>query len=138
MNIRTVTIWTTGLMLFLTTATPALLFFGGFLRTGDGIIASVVIAALLWLFSAPPLIVSFVIARNLKCNMPTVIILVTTILYGTSYICGWCIQWFITPRDTGIWFLGVLALPVMIPAWITAYIVDWRYRKKHPTIPPEP
>ena len=124
MNLRTATILATAVMLFLTTAMPVLLFLGGFLRTGDGRMASIVIAALLWLFSAPPLIVSLMMAWKLKEGMPSVVILVTTIAYGVLYVCGWCVQWFMTSRDTGIWFLGVLVLPVMIPVWIVVLILN--------------
>ena len=124
MKLRTVTIWTTGLMLLLTTAVPVLLFLGGYLQTGDGMMASIVIAVLLWSFSAPPLIVSLMMAWKLKEGMPSVVILVTTIAYGVLYVCGWCVQWFMTSRDTGIWFLGVLVLPVMIPVWIVVLILN--------------
>ena len=133
MNLRNVTIGTTAVVLFLTTAVPVLLFCGGFLRSGnDGTMASIVIATLLWLFSAPLLIVSLIVALKLKYNSPVVVILVTTIVYGMIYVFGWSVQWFVTSRDTGIWFLGVLSLPVMFPAWIAALWLNSYYVKKTP------
>ena len=128
MSLRTVTIRTTAGGLFLTTTMPVLLFFGGFLRS-SGIIASISIAMLLWLFSAPPLIISFLVAKKLKYGMPAIVILLTTIAYCILYVYGWCVQWFMTSRDTGIWALGILALPVMFLAWCLALFLDYYVKK---------
>ena len=128
MNLRNTTIWTTGVLLLLITAQPAALLLGGFLRSDGGL--GIGIAAVLWLLSGPPLLISLIIALKARSHISAAILLVVTIIYGVAYSGGWCVQYFLTSQDTGIWALGILSLPVMIPAWIAALVLDRHHAKQ--------
>ena len=131
MNLRNVTIWTTGVLLLLITALPIALLFGGFLRS-DGRLG-IGIAAVLWLLSGPPLLISLLISLKTRSRISAAILLVATIIYGIAYSGGWCAQYFLTYQDIGIWALGILSLPVMLPAWIIAVLLNWHYAKQSET-----
>ena len=118
MNLRNITIWMTAVLLFLVTLQPMALLFGGFLRSDGGL--GIGIAVVLWLLSGPPLLISLLIALKAKSRISAAILLIATIIYGIAYSGGWCVQYFLTSQDVGIWALGILSLPVMIPVWIAA------------------
>ena len=98
--------------------------------TAGDVILAMSVGLFLWLFSGTPLLVSFVLAIKLKHKIPSVILLVSTIIYGV---------WFAFVHIQSIdqymgalmfFFIGIVSLPVMIPAWITAMTLDAHYAKK--------
>ena len=134
MNLRNVTIWTTGVMMILVAIVPAGLI--ALLGYGDAIVSSLI----LWLFSGTPLLVSFALAVKLEYKISTIILLLSAIAYGLWFVqiasnvvsmvssthlncnCGLELLFFLT--------IGPLSLPVMLPVWITALVLNWRYAQK--------
>ena len=126
MNLRTVTIWTTGLALFLTMVLPIRCFW-----VGEGI----TFCLLLWLFSGSPLVVSLVIACKLKfvfgdklepAVAPNLVLLFSTIAYAIWY--AYMLYCVFTSCDGlavfGLFGIAIFSLPVMFPVWIIALILD--------------
>jgi hypothetical protein len=88
---------------------------------------------LLWFFSGFPLIVSFILTLTLKYRTSTKILFVSTIAYGIWFAYVFCAV-FLSGETCGMQFLvfgwvGPFSLPVMIPAWIAAYVVEVRQRE---------
>ena len=58
----------------------------------------------------------------------------TSLLYGLWFVCIVYYVFYIAPPDAQngliILFVGIYALPVLLPLWIIAYFVEWRSRKK--------
>jgi hypothetical protein len=128
MNLRNVTIWTTALLIIWTLFVPAYLMFTVQEWRSD--------AALLWLFFGLPLVVSFILSVALKYKTSTKILFVLTIVYGIWFAFIFCVVFLSFLEDPcGMQFLlfcivGPLALPVMIPAWISAIVHEVRHRKR--------
>jgi len=135
MKLRNVTIWTTGLVLIVTVILPYLLIcidvipFHGFDTIGTII--------LIWGYSSLPLIISLVIAKRLKHDIPALLLLGSTFVYGLWYAFAF---YSFAVSSAGlaclmIFAVGILSLPVMIPAWITALLLNSYYVKKSSTDP---
>jgi len=139
MNLRNVTIWTTGVMTAVSIAMPIVFwsyFFWRMEELGDvnklfslqGLIA----LGLWWLFSGSPLLVSFLIAFLIKKRISIIVLLVATTVYGILFACVWGLM-FIFPAPIVMILacgIGIATLPLMLPAWITAYVLDRNYAKK--------
>ena len=123
MNLRNVTIWTTGVMMLLVAVLPSV-----FLWWHDNIALALVV----WVFSGSPLVISFVSAINVERHLSLIILFVSTIAYCILYI----FQWYAVLSSSdglavfGLFAIGIFASPVMIPAWIAAYVLDRNYTKK--------
>ena len=94
--------------------------------------------AFLWLLSSAPLLISFVLAITLKRTVSTVILLCSTIAYAIWYA-YWLHFIFFSDHEfasLAIIFIGIWSLPVMLPAWITALILNWRYVQTSATSSP--
>ena len=115
----------------------ALLVPAGILATfgfADVIAHVVILPLLIWLFSGTPLLVSFIFALKLKRKFSLVILLFVTIAYSLWFVtvssgvaadtCGCAIFVFFV--------IGPMSLIVMLPAWITAYVLNRRYTKQEP------
>ena len=114
MNLRNVTIWTTGLMMF------------GILVYLWVYFGNMAFACFLWLFSGTPLLVSFVAAKFIETRISIVILLLSTIAYGFLYASVW--YEYHTSIDGlaifGIFSVCIVSLPMQIPAWIIVLILD--------------
>ena len=138
MNLRNTTIWTTGLAILITTILP-ILHLHDIVLSRYAIIHGVKPVMFLWLTGCLPLFISFFISISLKYEIPAATLFFPTTLYGIvciwfSYLGFIASSWALCALP----YIAVWSLPIMIPAWITAYFVDWRYRKKNQPTPSEP
>ena len=135
MKLRTVTLWLAGLTLLLTMLIPTqLVYFAliGHLRIS---VFVALIALTFWFLSSLPPVVSFFIARKLEYTLPAGIILCLTLVYAGVYLNGLYRCFVGSGTVLEALFIGVLLLPVMIPAWIVALVLDLSYAKKSATVP---
>jgi hypothetical protein len=150
MSLRNATIWTTGVMLgasfiapclYLTNDCPRVLFF---------VLCWFVSFPIVWLISGYPFLCSFIFVKRTNNNISATILLVSTIAYCILYVSMLLIVLFeyeyggiyeeisVLSSSLGcgheeilaLLCAGVLANPVMIPAWIAAIVVEVRYRRK--------
>jgi len=130
MNLRSISIWTTGVMLIVTVAVPTLLIFG--ITLGHHIrMIEAEFAVLLWFASSTPLLISYFVSRNLQYALSTLILLFSTIVYSIAYAWVLYLAFFIDGMMLILLlYIGVASLSVMIPAWITALVIEIRHRKK--------
>ena len=143
MNLRNVTIGTTGVMMVGTIFTPCIydicfFVFLPFLRVPmavSGWMDILFFCVPVWLFSSTPMLVSFMIARTVNLRiLSNLILLVTAIAYGIFYV---LMLSFVIPdispeAPAVVMFMafGILSLPVMIPAWIIALVLNRHYPKQ--------
>ena len=129
MNLRTVTIWTTGLMLSVTIVVAVSVAHNSYSSKGMG--AVMLATCAVWLFTGSPLAVSFIITCKSKRIPPLVVILASIIIYGVFY--GWgytCMESEFAPLS--LVTANTCSLSVMIPAWIIVLLLNWRYVTKTP------
>ena len=89
-------------------------------------------AVLFWLASGTPLLVSYFVSRNLRYAAAHLLLFFSTIAYSIAYVLVLYLAFFVDGMMLILLlYIGVVSLPVMIPTWITAYIVDWRHRKNN-------
>jgi len=133
MRLRTVTIWTTGLMVVVPMIVPTIwfLFFSGKNFRDANVIDTIISECmLLWCFSGPPLVVSFIIAMILKNNSSSLILLVSTVAYGIWYF--YLLHFALTAGYLAVIalaYVGIFSLPVMIPVWIIVLLLNRHYFK---------
>jgi hypothetical protein len=142
MNLRKVTIWTTGVMLIGTIMVPCLDLFFNFLAIR---VFEVVDVAFIWLFSGSPLAVSLYLTIKSRSHNSDITLLVSTIAYGVWYIFmlfDMMNTFFGIPlhkQDHGgtpdILLCGIFSLPVMLSAWGIALNLDPQYTEQ-PTAHP--
>ena len=133
MNLRSVTIWTTGVMMVLPIVAPV---GGSYFAYLDGmnndvnIVFGFTVGILHFIFGCPPFVISFVLAKKLKNNVSAGIILISTIAWGVWYVVYWWegASWSASTLVVVFFGATILSLPVMLPAWITALILNWHYR----------
>jgi len=129
MNLRNVTIWTTGVMLLLTIAVPVIILFceGNRRPVVDNIVLSVFFGLLFWsVFGGLPFVISYIIAKKLKYVISAVILLCSTIACGVWYFYALYGMLFVDTRTFfGSQFLNVEWLPAMTPVWISFMIPSW-------------
>ena len=147
MNLRTITIWTTALMLIVAIFAPFLNLgrnFGGFAQLPIPIemiiptifgrlIISLGMAIFFLLLTGSPLVVSLIIARKLKpFIVPNFILLVSTIVYAMLFSYWWSLATDGGSCMNGIFvcYIAPSSLPVMIPVWIIAVVLNRHYVKK--------
>jgi len=137
MSLHTVTLWTTLLLLIASIVAPiyAIVFLIGYGVNEMGMTYAIVLTPIFLFFTALPLLISSLIVKYLKYNISLVILLVSTIAYSIWYIFLWLLL-FVNIQNYLLFF--VIPIFVTIPAWIIAYFVDWRYRKKNQPTPSEP
>jgi hypothetical protein len=131
MNLRKVTIWTTGAMLI---GTVVVSFSVAFLL--ENFTNKVGHAVFIWFLNGLPVLVSFFVAREIKFEIPAVILLVSAIAYGLLYVLGLCGNIF-DPGNLGnvLWFyLGIWTFPIAFPTWILVLRLNTYYIKRvaHP------
>jgi len=140
MNLRTISIWTTAVMWLLTVVLLTLSFFYDLPKDNLDESITMVIKGLpiVFMFSGCPLIGSLIITVSLKYRMPILMLFVSTIVYGFLYILIAFIIFSVRVGDVCGMLLnvGILSLPIMIPVWIIALVID--YHKKNPLTPSEP
>jgi hypothetical protein len=133
MNLRTVTIWITALLIIWTLFVPVYGRFALQIGKNEGFLGHVVF----WLFFALPLIVSFILSVVLKTERSNKILFVSTIAYGIWFALIFCNVFcdiflsgenFFKLNFLTFLIVGPLSLPVMIPAWIAAIVVEVRHR----------
>ena len=133
MNLRNVTIWTTGLTL---TATFFLVFVYFFVRESHSPSFSVATAMtpciIIAVLCNAPLIVSCILLFFLKHPISLALLFISTILYGVGMLVAFWSAWGHYECMSGIQFFGTAftLFPVMLSAWIAAYTLNWRYAKK--------
>jgi len=125
MILRTITVWTTSLLLIATAVISfGLPFF--FLFEQSNVVPR---AAFIWLLSGSPVAVSCFVAREIKFGIPAAVLLVPTIVYGWLYF--WGVYAVISyPGNLGtiaFFLLGIWTLPVSIPTWIFALRLNSYY-----------
>ena len=143
MIIRAVTFWITLLVLLLTIAIPIILNFGGYLRGGrmtDHFVDKTGGTALLWLFSGSPLLVSCLVAKNLKYAIPSLILLMSSLVYAIFYV--WVVYQFVFDMlgFLVLFLVGFVSLPVLIPVWGVTTVFEYvlRQENKPLSIPIQP
>ena len=152
MNLRTVTTWTTGVMMILALLIPAgILLYTGFAEAiayppVPGVVGYIIIltffvahvmalSPIIWLFSGTPLLVAYILAKKLKYKPSTVILLVSSIAYGIWFtsVSAYLSDYGIGRLSTCVQLLtliGPCSLPVMLPCWIVALRLNSSYTKK--------
>jgi len=126
MNLRTITILTTGVMLAATFIVPCILS----ITVPDQSIVILATFLILWFTSGSPLAVSFILAIKTRYYISSIILFVTTIVYSIWYACLLPTVFDGYLGSIVLLFIGILSLPVMIPAWITVLLLNLRYVKK--------
>ena len=126
MNLRNITIWTTGLALIGTMIIPAMFLFHVDDAAGFGLVL------LIWCLSGSPIYISFRISMRLKYTVSIVILLVSTIVYVSSYV--FMVVGLQALFGFGFFIIGIFLLPVMIPVWIIAYALNRRCAKQEPQV----
>ena len=138
MNLRNVTIWTTGVMM-----AGTFVFSAGYNVTliisisGIGYLShGITRALLLWCISASPFAVSYFTVKKLAYRFPIVIIFLPTIACTIVYIFVLYYVLFVE-HAAGLLFsiVAILFLPMMIVARIIALLLNSRYAKN--SSPPE-
>ena len=118
MNLRSVTIWTTGVALIGTIVFPYLL---GDVSLFHPLLFEIILSCtLIWLLSGSPLLVSFFLAIMLRHKTSSEILLASTIFYGICYSLACCVALFEFMGTILLLGIGIMSLPVMIPVWISA------------------
>ena len=73
------------------------------------------------------------VAKNLEHEISALILLFSTIIYGIAYIGVLCQMVFVDGwMFVMLFIIGILSLPVMIPAWIAALLLNRYYVTKTP------
>ena len=136
MNLRNVTIWTTGVMMVAIFVAPFVI-----LPNTEGLVGMIltmILALQCWLcFAGSPLLVSFVLARTYEPRTSCIILILSTIAYGVWYFymvysqsaSGWTLLPHRELQAISV-LIGILSLPMMIPAWITVLLLDAEYANK--------
>ena len=142
MNLRNVTIWTTGAMLIMTvvaifaTIFPLLIVsdFSTTEKSAEAIFGIIYFGSVLWLLSGLPAAVSFVVARKLKADIPVIILLVSTTAYGFVFVYYWYRALKPDQLLGFLWYGHIVPISLwwMLPAWITALLVNRYYATKTP------
>ena len=147
MKLRAITIWTTWLLLPATFLVP----FGCFIITDPyntahlsltGTLATIISAfgggVGFWLFSAVPLGVSFLIARKLKHDIPSVVLIAPVIGYAVWLGNVYHREFFGRGHWHDDWIVfAITAVCLLTPVWIFAWGMDW-YAVKKASAPPKP
>jgi hypothetical protein len=92
-------------------------------------------AVFIWFLNGSPVFVSYCVAREIKFEIPAVILLVSAIAYGLLYVLGVydCISCLTElPGYYGLFFacLGILTFPVALPTWIIVLRLNSHYIRK--------
>ena len=138
MNLRNVTIWTTGAILVASIIAPYIVahFVYGLspynYHSSDSSLITVTLivifrSSFLWLFSGSPLLVSFIIARKLKpVEIPNLILFASSIGYVLWATLSW--NWAINGGSCmdGLFVLYIVpgSLLFMLPAWFVALLLN--------------
>ncbi|MDR0327650.1 MAG: hypothetical protein LBI05_05065 [Planctomycetaceae bacterium] len=82
--------------------------------------------------------VSIVLSACTKSPFSQVILAVTSLLYGVWYAYLVNEILYVSPEPSAIVFLvvGFFALPVLLPLWLIAIVIERRHRKKQAALPP--
>ena len=85
------------------------------------------------LFYAFPLIVSIMLSVYTRNSFSQIILLMASLLYGIWFAYAVYDAFYVnTDPQSGLVliFVGIYALPVLLPLWITAYVLNRRYARK--------
>lgn len=133
MNLRNVTIWTTGIMPILAAAALTILgYFDADPHKKFTISEEIVIGSVIWLFSGWPLMfVSCIVAQKLNNNFLLAILFVATIIHASlicSLHCAGYAGWSIPIRT--LLCIGTALFLVMLPVWIAVLVLNRYYAKQ--------
>jgi hypothetical protein len=112
-------------------------------NTGSsGGIEKMLFGTLLFLpFYGFPLIVSIVLSAWTKNSLPQCILLTASLLYGVWFAYAVYSAFYVSPDPQSgliIMFVGIYALPVLLPLWLVARFVEMYHRKKNQNARTEP
>ena len=96
--------------------------------------------AFLGMFGFPP-IISMLISVRSKHHVSHILAATASLLYGVWFACCayYCFVLHLSAFSGMGLFVGELfSLPILLPLWITAYIVDRRHKKTAQDAPAEP
>jgi hypothetical protein len=134
MNLRNVSIGLSSLVLL------GIVAFLIYSALGEGFFTLSTFALLLFLMlsSGFPPMVSIVLSACTKSPFSQVILAVTSLLYGVWYAYLVNEILYVSPEPSAIVFLvvGFFALPVLLPLWLIAIVIERRHRKKQAALPP--
>ena len=135
MNLRNVTIWTTGVLPILVIAAYTVsAFFADDPHQKFTTTETIIIGFAFWFIGGLPLMfVSCAVARKLKSNALLAILFAVTIIHASLicllHIAGYVGLW----RLANIWTflcIGITSLPVMISIWVHVLVLERRYVQK--------
>jgi hypothetical protein len=112
-----------------------------FATSGQGLMHMVLGVLLLLMFGGGPPVVSIIVSICSKSSISQVILAGTSLLYGVWFAYIVYETFYVHPDpQSGIIlvFVGICALPVLLPLWLIAVVVDivMRCRKKQAAPPP--
>ena len=85
-----------------------------------------------WIFTALPLAAPYFAAKYLEYNVPIMILLVSTIIYGILYALTWFRALFL---DGNCFLFGVWPFVIILPALAIAMLLDLYYVRKNAPVP---
>ena len=139
MNLRNVTIWTTGLLPVITLVALVVLTLCDSAKEHKKLETEVYafIAFGVWLCCGSPLLfLSFFIARKLKYNRSIAVLLASTIVYVILFaLVLLYVECFMVFPTSSFYAIVSLLVIVKAPAWIATYVLNRRYtRKQEPQV----
>jgi len=135
MNLRTISIGLSSSVLL------GIICFGIYIGPRDNIIDFIFAPFFVLLVAGFPPIVSMSLSARSKNSISQMILMTTSLLYGIwfAYVANNAFYVHVTSTSAIIiLFVGIYFLPVSLPLWITAYVIEILYRKKNPNTPAEP
>ena len=96
------------------------------------VVRTCLIFLMLWSCGGSPLVISFAIAKKVKHDTASLILLASTIVFGFWFLYNWHQAQDRSVCMSGLWLLYIApwSLFFMLPAWITAYVLNRRYAKQ--------
>ena len=128
MTLRTVTIWTTGVML-IAVVSGAL-----FCLATDWVLFYDFDNAFLWITAGPTLFVSFVVSLNLKYRFPAAILLFSMVGYFAMYVLVLMLTIFVesgTLLPILLFLICIAWFPLMIPVWVFTLVLELTERQEN-------
>ena len=133
MNLRNVTIWTTGMLMLMPLIIPAVFMFPSW--GSENVEDLINVPIVCWIFSGTPLFFSLVLVKKLEHKISTAVLLLATTAYGIWFaFVSLQVSSAISAGECGcivmrLFIVGPLSLPVMLPVWTIALVTN-RYRVK--------
>ena len=142
MNIRNVTIWTTGVMM-IGTFIPNIVWVmqmqpASIPSQQASVLWMCWVILVLWAFGGSPLAVSLVIAIKSKCDKASLVLLISTIIFVCWFLFPWTVA--ILGYNGGacsvvflfVLWIAPLSLVIMVPAWVSVLQLNRNYATQEP------